>query len=391
MKHNSISTASVGSSVLFMFFAIAGLGQSDPSAGAQIRTYMVQAQAALRANHPDAAAQAYNAVLRLDPNNIEARANLGVVAMSTGDWNQAAEDLEAAFKLQPGQSKVEALLGLCEVRLGRPGEAQKLLSAAFPKLEDPKLKREAGMTLLEIDFQAEEFDKASAILVPLQEIDPGNAAISYAAFRVYSELAYQAIESLAVNSPDSGQLHRALAEHLVNDGRTAAAIIEYRKALTITPSAPDLHYELGQAILADSHVEASLAEAQHEFESSLRLNQANASVECQLAEVELLRSKSADASLHFAQALKIDSESACAKAGLAEQLADEGKEQQALEYLQAAVQGNPYNAQFHYRLAALYRRMGNKDEAAKESDKFKQLRQMKDELQQALHSRSSPE
>jgi predicted Zn-dependent protease len=121
------------------------------------------------------------------------------------------------------------------------------------------------------------------------------------------------------------------------------------------------------------------------------LNPANASVECQLAEVELLRSKSAEASLHFGQALKIDSQAACAKAGLAEQLMEEGKEQQALEYLQAAVRDSPYNAQFHYRLAALYRRMGNKEEATKEAEKFKQLREMADELQQALHFKSAPE
>ena len=352
---------------------------------------MGQAQAALRANRPDVAAHAYRSVLKIDPKNIDAQANLGVVAMSTGDWKEAAEDLGAALKLQPSHIKVKALLGLCELRLGRPGEAQKLLSEAFPKLEEPKLKREAGVALLEIDFQSGEFDKASAILIPLKEIDPDDAAISYAAFRVYSELAYQAIESLAMNSPDSAQLHRALAEHLVNDGRTEAAITEYQKALSITPDVPELHFELGQAIVSASHQESSLAEAQREFESSLRLKPANAPCECQLAEVELLRSNSAKAAGHFAQALKIDPEAACAKAGLAAQLISEGKEQEALEYLQAAVRGDPYNAQLHYRLANLYRKMGNKEGAAKETSVFKELRDVEDELQRALHPTPTPE
>jgi tetratricopeptide (TPR) repeat protein len=346
---------------------------------------MYQAQRALQANQPDAAARAYQAVLKLDPENIEARANLGVVAMSTGDWKKAAENLQAALKLQPAQSKVQALLGLCEMNLGSSGEGQRLLSAAFPKLDDPKLKRKVGMMLLDVDFQNGEYDKASAILASLKEIDPGDPTISYAAFRVYSELAYQAIASLAINSPGSAELHSALAEHLVNDGRTAAAITEYRKALSISPDLPGLHFELGQAIIAESHLDASLVEAQHEFESSLRLNPMNARCECQLAEVELLRSNSVEASLHYAQALKIDPKASCAKAGLAAQLIDEGKEQQALEYLQAAVRGDPDNAQFHYRLGVLYRRLGNKEEAAKEMEKFKQLREMKDDLQRSLH------
>jgi predicted Zn-dependent protease len=261
---------------------------------------------------------------------------------------------------------------------------------AFPKLEDTKLKHEVGLRLLSIDFEAGELGKATAVLATLEELFPDDAAISYMAFRVHNELAFQAIESLAINAPDSSQLHRALAEHFVNGGRTEEAIKEYRKTLAISPDSPDLHFELGQALLYKSHSDASLTEAQKEFETSLNLNPANAACECQLAEIELGRSNSAAAASHFAHALSLNSKAACAKAGLAEQLVDEGKEQQALEYLEAAVRDDPYNDQFHYRLSALYRRMGNEEEAAKEKKKFTQLREMKDELQQALHPKPSP-
>ena len=391
MKHGSISTTLIAIGILHSMGYISGRAQTNSSPAAQIQTYMGQAQAALRANHPDAAAEAYHAVLRLDPDNVEARANLGVVAMSTGNWNEAAEDLGTALKLEPTQIKVRALLGMCEMHLGKSSEGQKLLTAAFPELNDPKLKRKTGMMLLDVDFQSGEYDKASAVLASLKEIAPDDPTVSYAAFRVYSELAYQAIASLAINSPNSAELHSALAEHFVNDGRTGAAITEYRKALSISPDLPGMHYELGQAILAESHLDASVAEAQHEFESSLRLNPMNARCECQLAEVELLRSHPSEASRHFAQALRIDPDAACAKAGVAAQLIDEGQEQQALGYMQAAVQRDPENAQLHFRLAALYRRLGMKEDAAKETDKFKQLREIKDDLQQALHSQSSPE
>lgn len=390
MKHDSIP-ALIALGILHTMVYTSGFAQTNSSPAAEIQTYMGQAQAALRANHPDAAAEAYHAVLRLDPDNVEARANLGVVAMSTGNWNEAAEDLGMALKLEPTQIKVQALLGMCEMHLGKSSEGQKLLTAAFPELNDPKLKRKAGMMLLDVDFQRGEYDKASAILASLKEIAPDDPTVSYAAFRVYSELAYQAIASLAINSPNSAELHSALAEHFVNDGRTGAAITEYRKALSISPDLPGMHYELGQAILAESHLDASLAEAQHEFEASLRLNPMNARCECQLAEVELLRSHPSEASRHFAQAMRIDPDAACAMAGVAAQLIDEGQEQQALGYMQAAVQRDPENAQFHFRLAALYRRLGMKEDAAKETDKFKQLREIKDDLQQALHSQSSPE
>lgn len=391
MNRDSVSTALIAIGILHAMLSNCGFAQTSSSPQEQIQTYMDQAQAALRANHPEVAAEAYHAVLRLDPENVEARANLGVVAMSTGSWNEAAKDLDAALKLQPEQIKVQTLLGICEMHLGKWVEGRNRLTAAFPKIDDPKLKRRAGMMLLDVEFQSGEYDKAGVILASLKEIAPDDPTVSYAAFRVYSELAYQAIASLALNSPDSAELHSALAEHLVNDGRTGAAITEYQKALSISPDLAGLHYELGQAILAESHLDNSLADAQHEFEYSLRLNPMNARCECQLAEVELLRAHPTEASGHFARALRIDPEAACAKAGVAAQLIDEGKEQEALQYMQAAVQGDPDNAQLHFRLAALYRRLGMKEDAAKETDKFKHLREMKDKLQQALHSQSSPE
>jgi tetratricopeptide (TPR) repeat protein len=385
MKPDSIHTALIGYVFLLLMMPIGGVAQANSPSAAEIRAYMDQAQRDLRDNQPDAAIKAYQAVLRLDPNSVDARADLGVVAMSTGNWSAASEQLDAALKIQPSNSQVQALLGLCDIRLGRTEEAERLLSDAFPMLHDPKLKREAGLTLVEIEFETGELEKASAFLLPLEASAPGDAAISYAAFRVYSELTFRSIQSLAINAPNSPQLHRALAEHMVNDGRTEAAIIEYRKALAITPDSFDLHYELGQALIAESHQESNLAEAQKEFESSIRLKPGNARCECQLAEVETLRSNPAGASSHFVQALKFDPDAACAKAGLASQLIDEGKNQQALDYLQAAVRSDPYDAQIHYHLATLYRQMGNKDAAAKEMDTFKELRDVADEMKRALH------
>jgi tetratricopeptide (TPR) repeat protein len=346
---------------------------------------MDQAQRALRSNQPEVAKQAYEAILKIAPKNVDAHANLGVVAMATGDWNAAAAQLNDALKIQPSNSQVQALLGLCEIRMGRPDEAERHLSGAFPNLQDPKLKREAGLTLVEIEFETGDLKKASAVLLPLEESASDDPAILYAAYRVYSELTFQSIQSLAVNAPNSAQLHRALAEHFVNSGRTDGAITEYRKALAITPDSFDLHYELGQALVAESHQEVVLAEAQKEFESSLRLNPTNARCECQLADVELLRSNPAGAAAHFAQALKLDSESGCAKAGLATQLTEEGKNQQALDYLQAAVRSDPYDAEIRYHLAVLYRQMGDKAQAAKEMETFKQLRDVKDQMKRALH------
>jgi len=382
-QHAQLYFALACFSTLLLFSGHAA-GQASVSHAAEVRTYMEQGQRALRENQTQAAAQAYRAILKIDPGNVEARANLGVVAMVTGDWTQASEELNRALKLNPGHRKVQALLGLCEVHLGRRSEATKLLSASFPQLDDPKLRHQAGLQLLELWYQGGDLDKANAVLGQLQHFYPADAAVSYAAYRVYSDLAFQAVEALALNAPDSALLHTALAEHMVNEGRAQEAIGEYRKALATTPNAPGLHYELGEAILANSHLEASLAEAQKEFEAALRLNPTDARSECNLGKIELWRSNSAKALDHYERALKLNSEIVCAQLGLAGLLEEEGKTEQVLEHLKSAARANPYNAEVHHRLAVLYRSMGQDQEAKHEMSTFQELKSVQDQLQKAL-------
>jgi protein O-GlcNAc transferase len=368
-----------------LFLGAHVLGQSSVSHAAEIKGYMEQGQRALKDNRPQDAAQAYRAALKIDPVNVEARANLGIVAMVRGNWSEAAEELQRALKLSPFHRKVQALLGLCEVHLGRLEDALQLLSSSFPHLKDPKLRREVGLQLVEIWHQDGELEKANAALSQLQQFYPADAAVLYAAYRVRTDLAFQAVESLALAAPDSAQLHRALAEHMVNEGHAQEAIAEYRKALASSPDVAAVHYELGEAIVADSRLQASLAEAQKEFEAALRLNPSDARSECRLGEIELWRSSSATALDHYQRALKLNPELACAKLGLAGLLIEEGKKQQALGYLQSAARADPYNAQVHHRLSVLYRSMGQSEEADRELAAFQELEKVQSQLQKALH------
>lgn len=373
------------SSLVALLLSLRSIGQSGISRAAEIKRYMEQGQGALKANQPEEAAQAYRAVLKIDSANVDAHANLGIVAMVRGNWAGAAEELQRALKLSPSHWKVQGLLGLCEVHLGHLEPATKLLSSSFPHLEDAKLRREAGLQLLQIWQEGGELEKANGVLGRLQELYPTDAAVLYAAYRIHSDLAFQAVESLALNAPDSAQLHRALAEHMVNEGRAQDAIAEYRQAVASSPAVAALHYELGEAILANSHLEASLAEAQKEFEAALLLSPAYAASECKLGDIQLWRSSSATASDHYQHALKLNSQAACAKLGLAGLLIEDGKTQEALGYLQSAARADPYNAQVHHRLAVLYRSLGQNQEADQELAAFQELEKAQSQLQKALH------
>lgn len=366
-------------------------GQAGGRDSAEIRNYFQEAVKALQANEPAVAVRAYQAILRIDPKNVDAIANLGSIAFVQKDWERAAREFHKALEFQPSLWKAQALLGLCELHLGRTPEALKLLSESFPHLDEPKLSLEAGMELAEILFQEGELAKASAIIGDLRNLHPENVAVLYAAYRIYSEQTLQVINSMALVGPDSAQLHLALAEHLVNEGHLEDAIVEYRKAVERNPDMAGLHYELGEALLLESHMEAGLAKAQQEFERALALNPAEARAECKLGRIELWRADSSAAYVHYVRAQKLNPSSSCANLGLAELLADQGKTQQALDYLQVAVHSDPYDPDIRHRLSNAYRELGLKEDADRESKAFQELTKVRDSLkrvyEQALPSK----
>lgn len=354
-----------------------------PRAATDIRNYLQEAAQALQENRPDVAVRDYQAILRTNPKNVDAHANLGVIAFVQKDWTGAEKEFREVLKLQPSLWKAKALLGLCEVHLGQSSDAAKLLSESFPHLDEPKLRLEAGLALTEIWYQAGDLAQASATISDLRRSNPDNIAVLFAAYRIYTDQSFQTVDAMALVGPDSGQLHQALAEHQVNEGHMEAAIIEYQKAIERMPNLAGLHYELGEALLQESHVEPGLTKAQQEFERALALNPADSTSECELAKIERLRANLNVAHDYYAGAQKINPRTSCANLGLAGLLIDEGKAQEALSYLQTAVEIDPYDPEIRWRLATVYRQLGRNEDAARELTAFQELRKVRTRMQKS--------
>ena len=357
--------------------------QTSKSPTVEIRNYMQEAAEALQANQPRIATQAYRDILKIDPKNVDAYANLGVIAFVQQDWAAAEQDFRDVLKLQPSLWKAQAMLGLCELHLGQSTEAAKLLSESFPHLDEPKLRLEVGLALAEIWYQAGELAEASATISDLRRSYPDNIAVLFAAYRIYSDQTFQTVDAMALVGPDSAQLHQALAEHQVNEGHMEAAIIEYQKAIERNPNLAGLHYELGEALLQESHVEPGLTKAQQEFERALALNPADSTSECELAKIQLLRANLNVAHDYYAGVQKLNPRTSCANLGLAGLLIDEGKAQEALSYLQTAVQIDPYDPEIRWRLTRVYRQLGRKEDADRELTAFQELRKVRTRMQKS--------
>jgi tetratricopeptide (TPR) repeat protein len=346
----------------------------------EIRIHYQRAQEALRANETDVATREFNEILNLDPSNAEARASLGLIAFHKADYAKAAQEFEASLKLKPALWNAEAFWGLCQVRLGHPDEARPHLERAFPHLQENTLRVQVGSELIGISKEQGDTTKAVSTLEALQRTAPGDADVLYTAYRTYSDLAARALADLAQSAPDSARMHQILAQTLMSRDDFPAAIQEYVRASNADPSLPGIHFELGQAILANAVDEASRGRAQKEFEKALADNPKDADSEYEMGEIALLGSDRQAARQHYSRALELRPHFVNAQLGLGKVLASEDQPQAALTYLLDAERSNPRNESVHYQLASVYRKLGLTADADREASTFQELHKSKDAI-----------
>lgn len=321
------------------------------------------------------AAQAdFEQILRLDPGNAAALANLGVVAFRQQDYAEAARQFSAALKRQPSLWNASALLGLSEFNLGRDQEAWSALKPSFDHLRDPRLKSEVGSDLVTLCYRSNRLDPCVPVLQGLLQAQQSDPSSLYTAYRLYSDLAAKSLSELVRTAPDSAELHEVLAQSMAVRGDYPGAIAEYRKALQISPDLPGVHYELGMMILSNSHAPPDLAQAEAQFNASLKADSFKANSEYMLGEVKWFESKPKEALDFYLRSLAIQPDSVDAHLAAGKAWAVLGQPAKALAQLQEAARLDPDNEVAHYRLSQVYRKLGRTEDASREDAEFRKLR-----------------
>lgn len=368
--------------VLLASTVAAMVAQGGNSQAAEIRGHLEKAEAYLKAQDPGSAAKEFDAVLALDPENAEAFANLGVVAFLKRDCQTASQNFRKALAIDPSLAKTRALLGICRWRLGDPS-ARLLLEKSFATLTDKRLRLQVGRELAALYDQQGDTEAAAALMRKLVNLDPDNVEVLFMAQRLYSELADDTLNKLAVLAPGSARMQQVIAERLVNAGDIKGAIDHYRKALQIDPRLPGVHFELGEAILQSAPGDAGTqAEAQKEFEVASNVDGDSAKTECQLGSIALSQSLMDQALAHFERAYQINPNEVQAQMGLAKVMMLQEKPQEAIEYLRKAVESDPLNGAAHYQLGIAYRRLQMTDAARKELQLSQEIKKTKDQVEE---------
>jgi Tfp pilus assembly protein PilF len=319
-------------------------------------------------------------VVALDPKNADSQGNLGVLLYFRGDYVNAIPPLRAAVDLKPGLPKIQMLLGISEKRTGDEETALKDLEAAFPQLQEAHVKTQAGMELIELYAASDSLDRAAAIVAQLQQAEPTNAAVLYTAYRIYSDLAGQSLLNLSLVSPDSAQMHEAMAHEDARQNDNAAAIEQYRKALAIDSAIPGLHFELAE-LLQNLPDEKSKAEAEQQYLAALKSNPFDEKADVRLGDIALQKNDQKKAEAYYAAALHLQPSDPDANLGMAKILLEKHETAQATTLLEKAAQADPTNASVHFRLGTLYRQQGRMEDSKREIDEYKKLHDLKEKLE----------
>lgn len=345
----------------------------------EFAAHMQKAHGYLDEKQPALAIPEFQAAVAIDPENVDAQANLGVLLFFQGKAADSIPHFRAALERQPGLTKIQGLLGMAESRTLDFANARKDMEAAFPSLQDRRFQVQLGLELVSLDTESGDLDKASAVIAQLRQVAPDNAEVLYAAYRTYSDLAGESMLALSLAAPASAQMHQLLAHEDTRQGNTNGAIAQYRKAIAIDPHLPGVHFELAE-LLHTSTDETLKKEAEQEYHAALLENAQDEKSILRLAEIDAQKGNIEQSYQEYTKAVELQPADADAKLGLAKTLIEMNQSDKALALLEETVQLEPTNATAHYRLATLYRKMGRVDDAKREVELYQKFKEMKEKL-----------
>jgi tetratricopeptide (TPR) repeat protein len=366
--------------------------QSGPTTQEQIESHARLAAEYLKEKKPELAVSEFKAIVELNPENVDARANLGVLLFFDGKYADAIPQLRAALKLNPDLPKIRALLGIGEKRTGDLKAARGDLEEAFfkvkderiqvqtGKVKDERIQVQTGMELVEVDSALGDLGKAAETVNALRRLEPTDEAILYASYRIYSDLAAQSLLSLSLVAPNSARMHQAMAHELAMQGHNAAAIENYKKALKLDPNLPGLHFELAE-MLNLSTSPADRAEAERQYDQALAVNPFDEQTECRLGDIAESKNDLKEARQRYERAIALRPNDPDANLGLAKVLMAMGQPQKAQPLLERAIQLDPTSAVAHFRLSTVYRQTGRAEDAKRELAEYEKYKTMKEKLE----------
>jgi len=359
------------------------IAQSSQNQAQQVESLEQQVRQDLEEQKPQLAIPLLRQIVALDPTNVNAHGNLGVLLYFQGQFSDAIPEMSAALQMQPDLWKIKALRGIAQKRTGDPSAAESDLEDAFPHLDDRKFEKEAGLELIELDVSFEEFAKALTVTEKLEESSPGDPQILLVSYEISAQMMDQSVVNMVLAAPESAEMHMIMGNQLARQGDHTNAIAQYREAIRLNPAVPGAHFELAEQLRASADP-ALNAQAESEFRAAVNANQYDEKSWRRLGESAAEKGDFKGAQEDYKKALALEPRDSDAQTDLAIALISLDQASAAIPLLESAVKDDPTNFVAHYRLSVLYRRAGRAADAQHEMDAFTHYKGLKDKMGQVF-------
>ena len=293
-----------------------------------------------RQEHYSQAIAFYRKALALSPSLPGLRLNLGLAYFKNGEYKSAIEIFTPLLKAAPNADETQRLtilLGMSHYGLGQYASAVPYLKGGLDHDSQnlPLLLTLAHSCLLSRQYQC--------------VLD-----------------AYHQMVALNANSAEADML---VGEALDEMKDSAGAIREFRAAIEANPKEPNAHFGLGYLLWTQKQYKEAAQEFQTELDNTPDYTQAM----LYLADADIQLNKLEDARILLEKLINTSPSIEMARLDLSIVYAGTGRNEDALRELKAAQALKPDDVNVHWRLARLYRSMGNTAEAKIEFGKAQSL------------------
>ncbi len=210
-------------------------------------------------------------------------------------------------------------------------------------------------------FELGRYQESLDVLAGLSSADQHSPAAFYWRARCFEKLATAAYLRLYQADPESYRVHQLMADLAAARNNDAKAIEEYRAAVAMKPSLPNLHYSLGHLLWKELSTDAARAE----FEAELALNPRHSGALHDLGESYLMEHKTELALSYLQRALKVNPKNPELHRDLGTGYADLHDYAKAVTEFKIALQADD-DGSLHYKLGRALQSLGQKDEATRE-------------------------
>jgi len=298
----------------------------------------------------------------------------GIEEFHQGKYEAAKSTLEQALKHKSNDAHARTFLALSRAATGGCDIAANDLYDAFTNNQDRDLRRMAGLALVQCHLSHDRLDAAVPVALALQREFPADPDVLYQAARMHMKAWNDVVFQMFQKTPASYRVNQVSAEIFEIQGRYADAITEYRKAIVKNPTAINLHFRLGRALVLESHSPNALSAARREFEAELQLNPTDAVAEYEIGQILLSQNKPHDAAPRFERALALSPDFGEALLAVAKMRADAKHYDEAIPLLERAIKLQPANESAHYNLMLAYRNAGRTADAQREKAEVDKLK-----------------